>query len=86
MAKNIAEAREEERIIGRQLLQLPLSQESVIGIPENVEFQITKNYEGDPNKTRVDITLTDRGKKFYFIVEKNYGGNPNKVKIVKKAL
>ena len=83
MAKNIAEAKEEDRVIGKQMLQLPLSQESIINIPENAEFLITKNYEGDSNKVRIDITLTDRGKSFYFIIEKNYEGDPNKIKIIK---
>ena len=83
MAESYAQAQEEQSKMGRQFFQLPLSIESIINIPENAEFLITKNYEGDPNKVRIDVTLTDRGKSFYFIIEKNYDGDPNKIKITK---
>jgi len=83
MAKSYAEAKEEQAKLSRNYAQLPLSLESVINIPENAEFLITKNYEGDANKIRIDVTLTDRNKSLYFIIEKNYNGDPNKIKITK---
>lgn len=83
MASNIAEAREEERVIGKTLSQIPPTLEGILNLPENAEFLITKNYEGNPNKTKIEINLTNRGKSFYFIIEKNYNGDPNKVKITK---
>jgi len=83
MAESYAQAQEEQLKVGKHFFQMPLSIESVINIPENAEFLITKNYEGDANKTRINITLTDRGKSISFIIEKNYGGDPNKTKITK---
>ena len=57
MPKSFGEAKEEELKLSRTYAQFPLSLESIINIPENAEFLITKNYEGDPNKVREQYML-----------------------------
>ncbi len=83
MSKSKGEYLNEVSKLGRTYIQIPQSIEQMISIGENVEITVEKNYGGDPNKTKIDIYLSDRDESVSFTIEKNYEGDPNKIKITK---